>query len=109
MEEEYWLMIHCTGPIPGMTSKGKEMSEFQDRAMFEDEEHGDKCVMHWLQFGYPITLNDEFSRKVRIRINPSLIGSIRFWKPFTYELEARKPVNKISLNVETGGSDENKS
>jgi len=87
----YNIYICCNSVVPGVRSgKGEPTSGLMDNAEFEDEAHGDRCVIHWLQSGYPMTIRDEYGRCIRLRLAPGFIQSIRFWKPFEHELELGK-------------------
>lgn len=84
-------IIYFREPIPELQStKGEALAILSE--IVTKEKEGDMVgqVNFWMQCGYMVKVNDQFGRKVSIRVSPNMIRTIKFYEPFEHELELLK-------------------
>jgi len=89
--------IYFREPIPELhNTEGKPMDVLSELIRKDKEAEMAGQVNFWMQYGYMVKVNDQYGRKVSIRVSPNMIRTIKFFEPFEHELELQK--NKVKAD-----------
>jgi hypothetical protein len=87
----FQVTIYFREPIPELqNTKAEPVALISELVTKDKESEMVGQVNFWMQFGYMVKVNDQFGRKVSIRVSPNMIRTIKFHEPFEHELELQK-------------------